>query len=400
MKKSVRLLFVFTCFVLGYAHANKPIHPTTNPLFYNGSPHWYNWLFKPTGTLGAGWTKEGQVVRSTTFPTQKFYFLPGYEKALAADSLAQWQDEGGVDCIRYTLTPASDSVLVGVETEFVITAEYIPNIPYTWQNRGCGDFSIKVFMPEGFVHTGGSYVDFEGFSLRPDGENKITRTIKGYFTEETPKACFLLTKGVKFYDPRYLLIVKDEKCVVGYNKTPETNKNQLVVREESSVDKELEKGLTNSIEINSILPYFSPINSSEHRITPPIKNESFSTTQTEETCTKNCYYDPNWYCNCAATNLASSCPVVYEDFNNSEISYCNAPDGWCRYLSIDTWSENGKSKTDISTVTLQNFNVNSQAGHGIFAGFLYEKNVLVDGQHIEDWTEKIAKSFNVIPNTI
>lgn len=121
-------------------------------------------------------------------------------------------EEGGVDCIRYRISKVQDSVAIGEEFELTVTAEYIDNIPFMWQNKECGDFCIKVFMPEGFVQTGGDYRDFEGFSLRPDGLKRIERKIKGYFESKPQNNCFILTKGAKFYDPQYLLEIKQNYC--------------------------------------------------------------------------------------------------------------------------------------------------------------------------------------------
>ncbi len=73
-------------------------------------------------------------------------------------------------------------------------------------------------MPEGFVQTGGDYWDFEGFSFRPEGLKRIERKIKGYFESKPQNNCFMLTKGPKFYDPQYLLEIKQNYCFGLQNK--------------------------------------------------------------------------------------------------------------------------------------------------------------------------------------
>lgn len=129
-----------------------------------------------------------------------------------ADSL-QVLGDGDVDCIKYRIKPLQDSLTLDTEVEFLVTAEFIEGIPYAFQRRDCADFCIKVFFPDGFVRTGGDYKDFEGFSLRPNGVTRIERKIKGYFTKQTQNNCFMVTRGPKFYDPQYLLEIKQNLCV-------------------------------------------------------------------------------------------------------------------------------------------------------------------------------------------
>ncbi len=181
--------------------------------------------------LPAGWQMRGDYVVNHTAPFTHYYKPDTYEK-VSVDSVDYLGAEGGVDCIRYKIIFNKDSAAVGEEVEITIVAEYINDIPLSWQERECGDFSIKVFFPEGFEQLGGNYKDHEPFSLRPGGNNRIERKIYGRFNKRVDNPCFLLTKGTKYYDPQYLLVKKVEGCM---NVKIEAESKDVVVKDSRPV---------------------------------------------------------------------------------------------------------------------------------------------------------------------
>ena len=194
--------------------------------------------FKPDDNIiswGDAFVKGLPVIKVGGVGTSYNEFL----KKWKTDSV-KVEAEGSVDCIRYKIKPLQDSITVDSELEFLVTAEFIEGIPYAWQQRDCGDFCIKVFFPEGFVQTGGDYKDFEGFSLRPGGVTHIERKIKGRFVTEITNPCFMLTKGAKFYDPQYLLEIKQNVCVSFPKKAPVAEKKEtLIAQNRPEEDKKL-----------------------------------------------------------------------------------------------------------------------------------------------------------------
>lgn len=241
--------------------AHKAIDKPSNELPNFVSPHLFNNLSKRLKTPLR--TEENIITWSDAIAKGLPILKVGSESMSYNDFMKKGGidsvkiEEGGVDCIRYRISKAKDSISIGEEFELTITAEYIDNIPYTWQNKDCGDFCIKVFLPEGFVQTGGDYRDFEGFSLRPDGLKRIERKIKGYFESKPQNSCFMLTKGAKYYDPQFLLEIKQNYCFVIHDKTNinyfENNRIKLSTDEKEKIFIEVVNtqnsiGITNSVQ--------------------------------------------------------------------------------------------------------------------------------------------------------
>lgn len=263
MKRNFTSSIYFLLFLLiGTSYevfAHKAIDKPTNELPNFVSPHLFNNLNNRLKTPLR--TDENIITWSNAIAKGLAILKVGnvgmsyndFIKKGGADSVKI--EEGGVDCIKYRISRTKDSIAIGEEFELTITAEYIDNIPYTWQNKDCGDFCIKVFLPEGFIQTGGDYRDFEGFSLRPDGLKRIERKIIGYFESKSQNNCFLLTKGAKYYDPQYLLEVKQNYCYKLFNqniKSVTTNKS-IVSLNSSYLKNEVEKFSRENIDNNFIV---------------------------------------------------------------------------------------------------------------------------------------------------
>lgn len=142
----------------------------------------------------------------------------------------------GFDPVRFTVLANQDSVELGKEFEIKITAEYLDVSPrLIFQFDGSNEYSLKMLMPKGFVHTGGSYYDFFEGSVNPNNP-KQEITIKGYFEGETDNMCFSLLRSFRGAGVNDSWIRKTNYC-------PSINKPVSIVDSTSIVNTTLDKSV-------------------------------------------------------------------------------------------------------------------------------------------------------------
>ncbi len=114
------------------------------------------------------------------------------------------------DPIRFRMTANKKKIFTDEEIEITITAYYTavsPALLYTVE--GANSFRLKVVPPEGFVQTGGDYIDYCGATLTT--ASPVARyTLKGYFPRLDIKPLFRLLRGHGQADANSLFVVKDE----------------------------------------------------------------------------------------------------------------------------------------------------------------------------------------------
>jgi len=102
----------------------------------------------------------------------------------------EWQTVTN-DPIKFALTPNKQTAVLGEEIELTLTAELLdisPKLLFTLEELR--NYSIKVILPQDFIQTGGTYLNFATGTLDPTNP-KHTYTIKGrYLDKPAPDDCF------------------------------------------------------------------------------------------------------------------------------------------------------------------------------------------------------------------
>ena len=103
----------------------------------------------------------------------------------------------GSDPIRFVFYTNKKQVSLGEEVELTITAHYMtlhPGLLATFP--GSNAFSLKVIVPDGFIQTGGDYVDLVGTELSPYRKT-VTYSLKGKFISVSRDNSFRLLRSHK-----------------------------------------------------------------------------------------------------------------------------------------------------------------------------------------------------------
>ncbi|RCR66592.1 PA14 domain-containing protein [Larkinella punicea] len=103
----------------------------------------------------------------------------------------------GSDPIRFVFYTNKKQVSLGEEVELTITAHYMamhPGLLATFP--GSNAFSLKVLVPDGFVQTGGDYVDLIGTELSTHRKT-VTYSLKGKFVSISSNHTFRLLRSHK-----------------------------------------------------------------------------------------------------------------------------------------------------------------------------------------------------------
>ncbi|MGL4630335.1 MAG: DNRLRE domain-containing protein [Leadbetterella sp.] len=125
------------------------------------------------------------------------------------------EDKSGVDCIQFKLSSNKKKYQTGERLKVLIDLNYINQLDPKWKNENCENFSIKLVMPEGFVRTGGTYVDFENISLNEKLGRKSIE-LEGYFTKQSDANRFILLKGPTGSDLNSVFVKKEELLLLSY----------------------------------------------------------------------------------------------------------------------------------------------------------------------------------------
>lgn len=143
------------------------------------------------------------------------------------------------DPIKFTFTPSKPTAMLGEEIELTLTAELLdisPRLLFTLEELR--SYSIKVILPQDFIQTGGTYLNFANGTLDP-ANSKHTYTIKGrYLDKPALDDCFKVLR--KLNDEVFVL--KNTACinvieVDVVSVTPETIKEVREVTTEIDVNK-------------------------------------------------------------------------------------------------------------------------------------------------------------------
>ncbi|WP_138993281.1 PA14 domain-containing protein [Larkinella sp. C7] len=103
----------------------------------------------------------------------------------------------GSDPIRFVFYTNKKQVSLGEEVELTITAHYMamhPGLLATFP--GSNAFSLKVIVPDGFIQTGGDYVDLIGTELSTHRKT-VTYSLKGKFVSISSNHTFRLLRSHK-----------------------------------------------------------------------------------------------------------------------------------------------------------------------------------------------------------
>ena len=117
------------------------------------------------------------------------------------------------DPIRFVLQADKRNVRVGEEVSIAITAHYMnlhPSMLFTF--AGSNAFRLKVIVPEGFVQTGGDYVDYIGTELSATNPT-VTYKLVGYFNKINNDQAFRLLRGHANADANSLFVEKSRLAV-------------------------------------------------------------------------------------------------------------------------------------------------------------------------------------------
>lgn len=121
----------------------------------------------------------------------------------------EWQTVTN-DPVRFTLTPNKKTAVLGEEIELTLTAELLdisPRLLFTLEELR--NYSIKVILPQDFIQTGGTYLNFATGTLDP-ANPKHTYTIKGrYLDKPALDDCFKVLR--KLNDEVFVL--KNTTCI-------------------------------------------------------------------------------------------------------------------------------------------------------------------------------------------
>jgi hypothetical protein len=120
----------------------------------------------------------------------------------------------GPDLFMFTATANKDSVAVGEEFELTVRVE--------WVDFGHGSaitflpqwykYALKVVMPDGFIQTGGNYVDLCSEPVNADN-SRATFTIKGKFEHTPSKPVFTILRGFEGSNEKSEFIYKGEALI-------------------------------------------------------------------------------------------------------------------------------------------------------------------------------------------
>ncbi len=125
------------------------------------------------------------------------------------------------DPIKFTLTPSKPTATLGEEIELTLTAELLdisPRLLFTLEELR--NYSIKVILPQDFIQTGGTYLNFATGTLDP-ANPKHTYTIKGrYLDKPTLDDCFKVLRKLN----EEVFVLRSTTCinVEGFDKTQST----------------------------------------------------------------------------------------------------------------------------------------------------------------------------------
>jgi hypothetical protein len=112
------------------------------------------------------------------------------------------------DPIRFTMRTDKQRVALGEEVTLIITAHYLNISPaLLFITDGANAFRLKVLMPDGFVQTGGDYIDYVGTKLSASVA-MATYTLRGYFTKAVSPNEFRLLRGQANADANSLFVEK------------------------------------------------------------------------------------------------------------------------------------------------------------------------------------------------
>ena len=112
------------------------------------------------------------------------------------------------DPIRFTLQTDKQNVRVNEEIAITITAHYL-NIASSllFTAEGSNAFRLKVLLPDGFVQTGGNYIDYVGAELSAVNPT-ISYTLKGHFIKHSSQSEFRLLRGIYQANANSLFVQK------------------------------------------------------------------------------------------------------------------------------------------------------------------------------------------------
>lgn len=114
------------------------------------------------------------------------------------------------DPIRFVISTNKQNVTLGEEVEITVTAQYMQILPsQLFVVEGANAFRLKVILPEGFIQTGGDYVDYIGTELSPV-KPQVSYSIKGHFNRSGKIANFRLLRGNSTADAASLFVEKDQ----------------------------------------------------------------------------------------------------------------------------------------------------------------------------------------------
>ncbi len=156
----------------------------------------------------------------------------------------EWQTVTN-DPVKFTLTPNKPTAVLGEEIELTLTAELLdisPKLLFTLEELR--NYSIKVILPQDFIQTGGTYLNFATGTLDPTNP-KHTYTIKGrYLDKPALDDCFKVLRKVN----EEVFVLKHIACI---NVTDIDSPNSIV--EKVNPTREILTGIDASkIEINSL----------------------------------------------------------------------------------------------------------------------------------------------------
>ncbi|MCP9747820.1 RHS repeat-associated core domain-containing protein [Lacihabitans sp. CS3-21] len=137
------------------------------------------------------------------------FSIYGSHFSLANSTTDSTKNDSGqkTDCIGFKIESTKNHYTTGdlVNIRMIFTKF---NLEGSWAEKDCGNFYIKLVVPEEFVVTGGEYYDFMNLTLTKPGEKKEI-ILKGYFKEQIKNAEFILIKDfAKNIDPTAIYVKK------------------------------------------------------------------------------------------------------------------------------------------------------------------------------------------------
>lgn len=120
-----------------------------------------------------------------------------------------WQTVSN-DPVKFTLTPNKPTAMLGEEIELTLTAELLdisPRLLFTLEELRT--YSIKVILPQDFIQTGGTYLNFATGTLDP-ANPKHTYTIKGrYLDKPALDDCFKVLRKLN----EEVFVLRNTACI-------------------------------------------------------------------------------------------------------------------------------------------------------------------------------------------